>query len=438
MFGKNKITMGAMTLTRQIDGDLARRATPLARELLDGVRAVVISGPRQAGKSTLARHVQVGRGELITLDDPVQLELARTDPTGFLDRLGAEPGIDEFQRAGAQLLMAVKQRLDQSRARGQYLLTGSTRFLTTRRLAETLTGRVAVLELLPLSAGELAGIDETFIEIVFGADDAVLALRPERQTRADYAHRLVVGGFPELALGAQTARVRNAWCRSYIETVLAPTNVGQVEEVRLNDLPLALLRQLAGRNSGEIVIADLARDLRVNDATVRAHLELLATLYLVRVVPGWATSETSRSKKRPVVHLIDTALACHLLGEDLESLNSPGSAWFGRLLETFVVGELAKQASWSDAATSLHHYRDRDGREVDLMLERHRRVVAVEVKATSTPGPSHTRHMRYLQQRLGRRFHRGVVLHTGHETVQLGDRIVALPISALWAGVPAT
>ncbi len=168
-------------------------------ELLTGFRGVVVNGPRQSGKSTLVAQVQSGRGPLVTLDDSVQLELARADPTGFLARPPGRAAIDEFQRGGAPLLLAAKRLLDETQDRGQLLLAGSTRFLTARRLAETLTGRVGIIDLLPLSAGEIRGIRERFVDVAFaGVELMEAALRTDRPggVRGACCVRRISGGRP--------------------------------------------------------------------------------------------------------------------------------------------------------------------------------------------------------------------------------------------------
>jgi predicted AAA+ superfamily ATPase len=181
------------------------------------------------------------------------------------------------------------------------------------------------------------------------------------------------------------------------------------------------------------MVDDLARELQVDEGTIRTYLDILATLYLVKLVPAWSTSETTRAKKRPVGHLIDTALACGILGITSSQLAEPGSPWFGPLLESFVVGEVAKQLAWGDTGARLAHYRDRDQREIDVVLEHGRRLVGIEVKATATPTESHARHLAALRDRLGDRFAVGVVLHTCRTAAGLGDRLIALPVSALWS-----
>lgn len=409
-----------------------RRTTPLAAELLDGFRALVINGPRQSGKSTLLRHLQIRRGGVVVnLDDPTLLAAAMDDPIGFLDALPGRAAIDEFQRGGTPLLLALKMRLDASRSAGQYVLAGSTRFLSMRHVGETLTGRIGIVELLPLSAGEIRGTSESFIERAFTG--GLLDQPAEALSRADYSKAIATGGFPEMALGPATARFGSAWCESYLRTVTAVANVEQVTEIRRPQLVASLIDQLAARSSSEIVVADLAREVGAGSQLVTSYLDVLATLYLVRLLPAWTTSHTNRSKRRPVAHLIDTALAAHLVGETASDLARLESRWFGPLLESYAVGEVAKQASWAERPVTLSHYRDRDQREVDLVLERGREVVAIEVKASATPITAHAKHLAFLRDRIGERFRGGIVLHTGVQRVPLGDRLCAVPVSSLWA-----
>jgi hypothetical protein len=411
--------------------EIARRATATTLELLDGFRAVVLNGPRQAGKSTLVRQVQQGRGGVVSLDDLGPLGAALDDPVGFLAGQPPHVAIDEFQRGGNDLLLAVKSQLDRSDDRGQYLLAGSTRFLSTRTLSETLTGRIGLVELLPLSMGERLGVRESFLDAILDGELARTGGRPLR--RADYAELIAQGGFPELVLGATTRRFRSTWCESYLRTVTALGNVEQAAEIRRPELLRPLLDQLAARTAGEIVVADLARDLRASPGSVESYLDVLETLYLAHLLPGWTSGRTTRAKRRRVSHLVDTALAAHLVDQDVDDLSQSDSPWFGPLLESFVVGELARQATCVDRPPLIAQYRDRDQREVDVIVERGRRVAGIEVKATATPRVRDARHLAYLRDRLGARFVLGVVLHTGEQTAVLGDRLVAAPVSALWS-----
>lgn len=396
---------------------------------------MVVNGPRQAGKSTLLEQVQRERGPVVTLDEPTHLDVALHDPVQFLAQLPQHVALDEFQRGGDPLLLALKARIDASRARGQYLLAGSTRFLTTRRLSETLTGRIAIAELLPLSMGEIRKRPTDFLKKVFSASavDVLLSTTCESLKRSDYAEAISLGGFPEVVLGHPSHRFRASWTQAYVATVTALAHVEQVTEVRRPELVGNLLRQMAARSAQEINVADLARELQVDEGTIRNYLDILATLYLVRVVPAWSTSLTTRAKKRAVGHVLDTAVACGILGQTTDSLTDLASPHMGPLLESFVVGEVCKQMGWTDFEVRLFHYRDRDQREIDLVLESTSGIVGIEVKASSSPTLKDARHLIALRDKIGTRFKAGLVLHTGTVAVGMGDRLAALPVSVLWS-----
>ena len=225
--------------------EIERRLRSQAEELLSGFRALVVNGPRQAGKTTLVRQLQHARGPVVNLDDPAVLAVALEDPVGFLGSLPPRVAIDEFQRGGTALLLALKMRLDAGRERGQYVLAGSTRFLTMKHVGETLTGRIGVVELLPLSAGELRGRLESFVERAFAGQLIDAACEP--MDRRAYAAAIAAGGFPELALGPSTSRFRSRWCESYLRTVTAVANVEQVADIRRPQVFGDLLGQLAAR-----------------------------------------------------------------------------------------------------------------------------------------------------------------------------------------------
>ena len=211
---------------------------------------------------------------------------------------------------------------------------------------------MGLAELLPLSVGERLGGHETFLDRLFDGD---LPTSPAPLDRADYAELVACGGFPEMVLGPRTRRFRATWCESYLRTVTALANVEQAAEVRRPQLVGQLLDQVAARSAAEIVVADLGRrgsrgEPRLIDSYLLAVLD---TLYLVRLLPAWTTSRTNRAKRRRVAHLVDTALAAHLVDQNADDLTRTDFAWFGPLLESFVVGELAKQATWTERPVSL-------------------------------------------------------------------------------------
>jgi len=413
---------------------LSRHLLAVALEDASGFRVVVINGPRQAGKSTLLQllHEQVG-GDLVTLDDRDALRAARTDPTGFVTERNHPLLIDEIQRGGDALVVAVKADVDRHpREPGRFFLTGSSRFLTVPSISESLTGRVRILDLWPLSQGELTGRHERLIDRLYRPTRELRTVEGDALSRAQLFERVVLGGFP-VAHGLPSARLRAAWFGDYVRTLLQRDLAELRRPGRLVDLP-RLVQLVLARTGQELVMSSMANDLRLSLDTVKEYLGLLETLYLFHTVAGWSGSSGGRAIRRPKIHAVDTGLAAALLNTSVDDLRRPESGLAGPLLETFVVGELARQLSWNETPIRLFHWRDRDGREVDLIAESSDgRVAAIEVKAARDVDEHDFRHLVTLRDRLGDRFVNGAVLHLGERPLAFGDRLTALPVSALWA-----
>ena len=400
-------------------------------ETLGAFRVVAITGPRQAGKTTLAREVlEHTEGAYLTLDDPGTLAALESDPRTVLDREGTLV-IDEFQRGGEALLRQVKRAVDEDGRKGRFLLTGSTRFLSVPTLAESLAGRVALVDLWPLSQGELARRSDRFIDRLFGSSTALRAGRGEALSRGEVLGRVCLGGFPEVQ--GLTAAMRSRWYASYVRTV-TQRDIPEIHGVRQPNALSILLDLLAARTAQELSVASIAKDARRPEVTVAAHLSLLETVHLWFQVPAWSRNLTKKVVRHAKGHILDSGLAAHLLRVDPQSLGTPGSPALGPLLETFVAGELARQVGWADTEVDLRHFRDRDGLEVDLVLEaRDGRVALIEVKASRTVEPRDFAGIDRLATKIGKRFVHGVVLYLGLDMLPFGPGRTALPVPALWA-----
>jgi predicted AAA+ superfamily ATPase len=410
-----------------------RLLAPTAIDLMAGLRAVVLQGPRQAGKTTLARQMadQLG-ARLISLDDPAALEAVRIDPTGFLDAYPRPLCLDEFQRGGEAFVLALKSELDRSRTRGQFLLTSSTNFLALPTFSESLAGRIGLATLWPHSQGELERRPGGFLDRAFRDPES---LRGYRATlgRSDYFERLTLGGYPEVH--GLTPRQRDHWFAAYAETLIE-RNVAELAEVRDGQGLRSFVRLAAVQTAQELVIKSLADGVGIQARTATRWLAWLEAIFLVHLVPAWSPNPTRRVIHRPKSHIVDTGLCAHLLGKSGRALAEPTDPVAGALLESFVVGELMRQSGWSETRTRLHHLREHRGPEVDIVVEAtDGRVVAFEVKATRSRPGAGSEPLTELQQRLAAqpgRFVHGFVLYTGEQAHSLGPGLTALPIEALW------
>jgi uncharacterized protein len=413
---------------------IPRRALTTVSTRLGEGRVVVVNGPRQSGKSEVLRmlHAVVG-GTLSTFDEQTQLDLARRDPFGFVTGFDRPHMIDEVQRGGDPVLLAVKRAVDASRRPGQFVLAGSTRFLTEPRLSDSLAGRVRIVDLWPLSQGEIDRTGDGLVQRCFEAPEHLVASLGglASLTRSEIFGRVTRGGFPEAVL-APNPSARRSFLESYLRTVTR-RDVRELASIRLAaDMP-RLSRLLLARTANELNVASLGGQLRLSEDTLRRYVALLETVYLVHLLPAWSRNLSNRQRHRPKVHAVDTGLAAAAQNVTADRLARPDSPTSGGLLETFVVNEVIKQLSWSNEPIEAYHWREDQGREVDLVLERpDGAVVAIEVKAGIDVRSEDLRGLSLLRDRLGDEFRAGLVVHCGPEVVPLGPKLLGVPVSALW------
>jgi hypothetical protein len=408
-----------------------RFATPLLRQALAESPVVLIHGPRQCGKTTLAQAVGTALGYTYrSFDDAVTLAAATSDPVGFVDDLPERVILDEVQRVPA-LFTTLKRAVDRDRRPGRFLLTGSANVLLLPTLADSLAGRMEILRLHPLAQGELARTAPAFLDALFGGG---FKARSYERLGKDLLRRIVAGGYPA-ALARSTPRRRAAWYRDYVET-LVQRDVRELARIASLDALPRLLTLAAGHTARLLNVSDLAAPFQLSRPTIRDYVTLLHRIFLLDELPPWHSNRLSRLVKTPKLHLTDTGVACALLGLD-EAALSEDRGTVGQLLETFVVQELRRQASWRDDDIRFHHLRDKDGVEVDLVLEQEgRRVAGVEVKASATVTAADFRGLRKLQAAVGKQFAGGVVLYDGEASVRFGEGLFAVPVRALWEHQP--
>ena len=400
---------------------------------LDAFRVVVLHGARQCGKTTLARAATERRnGSYVSLDDDAVRLAALEDPHAFLTSLAPPVVIDEIQLGGDRIVRTIKRIVDDDQTPGQFLLTGSTNFLSVPTISESLAGRARILRLGPLSEAELA--ERPPLHLARWLDDCSVLTPDETPDRAEYMRRLCRGGYPE-AVSLQTEE-RHGWFESYVETVIQ-RDISELGDVRRVSALAALLRWLASNTSTELNTQSACRQLGIDRATFHSYFAWLQTVFLAHAVPAWSRKHAARVVRRPKVHLSDTGLAAGLLGVDAAALATPMSTVAGPLLETFVTNELARQLSGAPHV-ALHHLRDYERHEVDIVIERaDGALAAIEVKATGSPSERHLRQLRWLRDRMDGAapglFRIGLLLHTGQHCLPAGDRLYLAPVSTLWA-----
>ncbi|MGH3943047.1 MAG: ATP-binding protein [Pseudonocardiaceae bacterium] len=396
----------------------------IERALLD-TPAVFVAGPRQVGKSTLVQLVR--QDGYVTLDRATVRAGAGADPDGFVSGLPVPVALDEVQRV-PDLLLALKAEIDEDRQPGRFLLTGSANVLMLPKVADALPGRMEIVELWPLSQGEIGSRPESFVDAIF--EMALPPVEVARVSRSELFDRVLCGGFPE-SLQRPVDR-RADWFESYLTAVVERevrdlSNVGSIAELTM------MIRLISARAGSLFNLADVARSAQLPHSTARNYLGLLRAVFLVVDVPAWTTSLTTRIVRAPKLFLVDSGLTAHLQGVTRERLAAdPHLA--GGLLEAFVAMELRKQISWSRVRPGLAHFRTKSGDEVDFVLEaRDGTLVGIEVKSSATVRSGDFAGLRVLEQIAGPRFRRGIVLYTGTDLVSFGPTLIAAPVSLLWS-----
>jgi uncharacterized protein len=407
---------------------IARAITPRLLTALGDTPAVMLVGPRQAGKSTLVQNLAGGPhpARYLSLDDLSTLDAARRDPVGLIESADGPMVIDEIQRA-PELLLPIKAAIDRDRRPGRFILTGSAQVMLLPTVSESLAGRVEVHTLWPFSQAEIEGVPGRIVELLLAGSS-----RPEHappSTREDLVERIVRGGFPEAV--AREADRREEWLASYL-TVIVQRDLRDLANIeRLTQVP-AVLASLASRVRAPLNKTEVGSSVGIPRTSLDRYLTLLEHVFLIRRLPAWHTNLIKQIAKAPKVLLCDSALHTQLLRTDPGRL-AQDDALLGSVLECFVGMELAKQLSATRTRASLMHMRTATGVEVDFVLEgADGRLAGIEIKASKTVRGEDFRRLARVRDQIGERFVRGVVLYTGGERLPFGERLEAWPLATLW------
>ena len=417
----------------ELTGLAERRLTEVLEGRLTEEPVLVLNGPRTVGKSTLISQLAQRLGRpVIDCDDPATRSAVRNDPARFVES-DSLVLIDEYQHV-PELLDAIKAQLNRDLRPGRYVLAGSTRYATLPQAGQTLTGRVDIIPVLPLSQGEIDGKRETFVSRLLDGAGVELAALPVPTTRDEYAIRATSGGMP-VALRRPPGRSRSRWYSNYVSLVV-DKDVLDISRVRQREMLPRLLSQLAARSGQVLNIAAVSGVTGLEKTTAENYIKLLEAVFLVQRLPAWGTTLGARVARHPKMHIVDSGVMAWLLNLTPQKIAQADPATlthYGHLIETFAVGEILKQASWYDVPVTTGHFRTGEGDEVDLVLERDDgQVIAFEIKVGSRVHSEDLRGFRVLKERLGSRLEAAIVLYTGAHAYTHDGWITVLPLDRLW------
>ena len=392
---------------------------------------VFLNGSRQAGKSTLVKEISKKDypAEYVTFDSTTQMAAAANSPESYLKVREGALIIDEVQLV-PEIFRALKIVVDELRqeqdtkTKGQFLLTGSANIMALPKLSDPLVGRMNVLTLYPISGAEYFKGKGDFIDRVFNKDFK------NYTGKSQLSDIIRVATFPEIA-GAEMHE-RTTWFDGYITTILQRDVRALAEIEKLSTLP-NLLRILANRAGGLVNDADIARDAGLNPVTSRNYKTLFRMLFLTFELAPWYRNIGKRLVKSPKGYITDTLLLCHLLQYELGDLEKNRPEIFGHVLENFVATELLKMQSFQDNKIELFHFRTSDNKEVDFVCERpNGQLIAIEVKNSDNVAKSDFKGIEEIKRISESDFCCGIVLYRGKDVVPFGQNIFAVPMSNLW------
>jgi hypothetical protein len=401
-------------------------------EALQDTPVIVITGARQTGKSTLCRQlVNEGKfnGDMVTLDDPTILAAASADPLGFLQSLNHHLIIDEVQRA-PELFLSIKKLVDEDRTGRRIILTGSADVMALPQVADSLAGRTELHNLWPLSQNEIRGTPSNFLRSLTAPEGKFPHATVDWNA---ITKELCIGGYPE-ALRRETESRRSKWFNAYITSVLQK-DIRDLSKIEgLSQIP-NILQLLATRVGSTVNLSDVARLSGVKNTTLQRYMTLLEHVFLIVKIPAWTPNAEGQYVKSPKIFLNDTGLLCHLRGENALSLQE-NRTLAGSFFKNFVVMDIIKQLSWSDAPLKPYHFSIHKGAEVDLILEDNRKkLYGIEIKSKASIKEEDFKGLKKFSEIAGHRFEKGILLYTGNQVVGGfgGSNLSAVPVAALWA-----
>ncbi len=389
---------------------------------------VYLAGPRQSGKSTLAKNFLQPARDYFTMDNLQILGSARQNPQEFIKLCKNPCVLDEIQRC-PELLLPIKEFVDSSQQKRHFLLMGSADILSMPQVSDSLAGRMAIFALLPLSAQEILGKQKSWILEIFATPSVDVFSDKSNITYDDICQLVIAGGYPDV-YKAKSTKHKSIWFESYIKTMLE-RDLRELSDYKSITRTNRLFQLLALRSATIVNLMDFSRSSDIPPSSLSIYLDTIESLFLIKRIPGYYSNLNNRLTKAPKIYLVDSGLMCHQV--DIMSVKNPWEhrEW-GQVFETFVFNEIRKQLSWLDTSISLYHYRTHQGKEIDLILEnKQQEIIAIEIKASQTVTPSMSKNFAQIKADTGNKFKMGLIIYAGNSIEVLGDGIYAIPLSCI-------
>lgn len=387
---------------------------------------LLITGPRQVGKTSLLKHLATENRAYITLDDPLIAEFARKDPRIFLEKYKPPILIDEIQYA-PELLPFIKMHVDNNRVPGQFWLTGSQQFQLMKNVGESLAGRIGIINLLGLSLHEQNGTTQSSLPFLPTQDRLEeLSKNFSNISLMDLYYKIHRGSFPQAALNKDVDR--DLFYNSYIQTYLQ-RDVRSLAKVNDELAFFTFLRAAAARTGQLLNLAELARDANISPTTAKSWLSILQASYIIYLLEPYHTNVTKRLIKAPKLYFLDTGL-CTYLTEWPTPETLEAGAMSGAILETFVVAEIIKSYWHNGKRAPLYYYRDKDKKELDIIITQEQTLYPLEVKKTGSPTRKNADNFAVLDN-LNMNVGPGGIICLIDRVMPLTEKINAIPVSLI-------
>jgi predicted AAA+ superfamily ATPase len=394
------------------------------KQALSKRRVVVISGVRQCGKTTLSKQMAIDNSIFRSLDDVTLLKAALDDPNGFVKHSHNTMIIDEIQKA-PDLLSAIKQIVDSDNRVGQFLLTGSADIKSLPQVSESLAGRIKNIRLRTFSQGEILRNEPKFMQMLFNNEFPTQIPGYGKREILKIAFR---GGYPEVVNFSDTDR--KDWHLDYVNTLLS-RDLKNIANIKRKAALEEQMRILAAWSSKLTDTPGMCSKLSIGRQTFDSYVGALETLYLFERVNAWCKTDYARVGRKDKIFINDTGIMASILNWNFEEayLNPERS---GKMVETLAYNELAVQAEI--AGCRIFHYRDREDREIDFIIEdQNGRIACIEIKSGSAVSKDDFKHIIWFKNNVVKNkkvF--SIILYSGENTVSFGDSLVAVPMAALW------